>query len=108
MTRHKTSDDVTLSSVTDTVRSPAGDERAPGPASPKPRRRVRPGWKAILVRQDTFREVRAIQKSMVDTPIDLCHLADACLRMALEGGAEKIMRRAVSDIGYFINRKDKG
>jgi len=94
--------DYTVLSVTDALRSPPGEGGVPGPASPK-RRRVRPGWKATLVRQDTFRRLRAIQKSMVEHPIDLSYLSEACLRIALDVGAEEIVKRAALDIQQGVN-----
>lgn len=94
-------DDHSVHGVSDTHRSPPG-EGVPGPTSPK-RRRVRPGWKATLVRQDTFRRLRAIQKSMVENPIDLSYLCEACLQIALDLGAEEIVKRAALDIQQRVN-----
>jgi len=95
-------DDHGVHSVSDAHRSPGGEGCVPGPASPK-RRRVRPGWKATLVRQDTFRRLRAIQKSMVENPIDLSYLCEACLRIALDIGAEEIVKRAALEIQQGMN-----
>jgi hypothetical protein len=92
----------TVSSVTDALRSRSGEGCVPGPASPK-RRRVRPGWKATLVRRDTFRRLRAIQKSMIENPIDLSYLCEACLRIALDIGAEEIVKRAALEIQQGMN-----
>lgn len=66
-----------------------------GPASPNRKRRVRPGWKATIVRANTFSKVRAIQKSTSDPSIDLSYLMDACVQMALESGGDAIVRRAL-------------
>ena len=56
-------------------------------AYPQHKRRVRPGWKATIVRSESFARLRAIQKSTIDPAIDLSYLADACLQMALDIGA---------------------
>lgn len=95
-------DDYSVHGVSDAHRSPGGEGGVPGPTSPK-RRRVRPGWKATLVRQDTFRRLRAIQKSTVENPIDLSYLCEACLRIALDLGAEEIVKRAALDIQQGMN-----
>ncbi len=65
-------------------------------ASPNPKRRIRPGWKATIVRSESFAQLRAIQKSTTDPVIDLSYLADACLQMALDIGSEAIVQRALS------------
>jgi hypothetical protein len=65
------------------------------PASPQRKRAIRPGWKATIVRAESFARLRAIQKSTADPAIDLSYLTDACLQMALEMGAEAIVRRAL-------------
>lgn len=67
-------------------------------AYPQPKRTTRPGWKATLVRIETFSKLRAIQKSTTDPAIDLSYLTDACLQIALELGGEAIVRRALDDI----------
>lgn len=64
-------------------------------AYPQPKRRVRPGWKATIVRAESFAKLRAIQKSTSDPAIDLSYLTDACLQIALELGAEAIVKRAL-------------
>ena len=79
------------------------DAPARGPAkhasaSPKSKRRIRPGWKATIVRSDSFARLRVIQKSTTDPVIDLSDLADACLRLALDIGREAIVQRALSDL----------
>ena len=68
------------------------------PAYPQQQRTQRPGWKATLVRIETFSKLRAIQKSTTDPAIDLSYLTDACLQIALEIGGEAIVRRALDDI----------
>ena len=67
-------------------------------ASPKPRRRIRPGWKSTIVRSESFARLRAIQKSTTDPVVDLSYLVDACLQMALDVGPEAIVQRALSGL----------
>jgi hypothetical protein len=67
-------------------------------ASPKPRRRIRPGWKATIVRSESFARLRAIQKSTTDPVVDLSYLVDACLQMALDIGPEAIVQRALAGL----------
>jgi hypothetical protein len=67
-------------------------------ASPSSKRRIRPGWKATIVRSESFARLRAIQKSTTDPVIDLSYLADACLQMALDVGPEAIVQRALSGL----------
>jgi hypothetical protein len=64
-------------------------------AYPQAKRRVRPGWKATIVRSESFARLRAIQKSTTDPAIDLSYLTDACLQIALDIGAEVIVQRAL-------------
>lgn len=59
-------------------------------------RRVRPGWKPTLVRESSFQQLRAIQKSSCDCALDLSCLSDACIALALELGAERIVERALA------------
>jgi hypothetical protein len=67
-------------------------------AYPQPKRRPRPGWKATIVRAESFARLRAIQKSTTDPVVDLSYLADACLQMALDIGPEAIVQRALSGL----------
>ncbi|MDP1692107.1 MAG: hypothetical protein Q8L49_09210 [Burkholderiaceae bacterium] len=67
-------------------------------ASPNSKRRIRPGWKATIVRSESFARLRAIQKSTTDPAIDLSYLVDACLQMALDIGAEAIVQRALTGL----------
>ena len=67
-------------------------------ASPKSMRRIRPGWKATIVRSESFARLRAIQKSTTDPVIDLSYLVDACLQMALDVGPEAIVQRALAGL----------
>lgn len=64
-------------------------------AYPQPKRRPRPGWKATIVRAESFARLRAIQKSTTDPAIDLSYLTDACLQIALDIGADAIVQRAI-------------
>lgn len=75
--------------------SPQGGSSTRSSAYPQPKRKVRPGWKATIVRADSFAKLRAIQKSTSDPAIDLSYLTDACLQIALELGAEAIVKRAL-------------
>ena len=68
------------------------------PAYPQPKRTHRPGWKATLVRSETFMKLRALQKSTTDPAIDLSYLTDACLQLALEMGGDVIVQRALDGI----------
>ena len=65
-------------------------------AFPQAKRRVRPGWKATIVRSESFARLRAIQKSTTDPSIDLSYLTDACLQIALDIGGEAIVQRALT------------
>ena len=65
-------------------------------AYPHAKRRVRPGWKATIVRSESFARLRAIQKSTTDPAIDLSYLTDACLQIALDIGGEAIVQRALT------------
>lgn len=68
-------------------------------ASPQQRRKPRPGWTATIVRSQSFAQLRRIQKSTTDPVIDLSYLADACVELALELGAEEIVKRAIASFG---------
>ena len=74
----------------------AGGTARQASASPQPKRRIRPGWKATIVRSESFARLRAIQTSTNDPVIDLSYLADACLQLALDIGSEAIVQRALS------------
>ena len=85
---------------------PHGGEAAPSedpkagqpPASPQRAKPVRAGWKATLLRRETFLQLRALQKSTNDFTLDLSCLTDACVRMAREQGSEAIVQRALADL----------
>lgn len=68
-------------------------------ASPQRKRKPRPGWTATIVRSESFAALRRIQKSTTDPVIDLSYLADACVALALELGAEEIVKRAIASFG---------
>ena len=74
-----------------------GTEGTRPPASPKPRR-LRPGWRPVIVRAETFDRLRALQKSTRDPAVDLSYLCDACVQLALERGVEAIVMRALADL----------
>jgi hypothetical protein len=83
-------------------RAPTADAAPSGAtsaASPQHSRKPRPGWKATIVRSESFAELRRIQKSTRDPVIDLSYLADACVELALELGAERIVQRAIASFG---------
>ena len=77
---------------------PPGNTAASSSASPQPKRRVRPGWKATIVRTESFTRLRAIQKSTNDPAIDLSYLTDACLQIALDLGRDAIVSRALDGL----------
>jgi hypothetical protein len=84
------------------ARAPTADAAPSGAtsaASPHHSRKPRPGWKATIVRSESFAELRRIQKSTRDPVIDLSYLADACVELALELGAERIVQRAIASFG---------
>lgn len=58
-----------------------------------------PGWKAILVREETFRRLQSIQKSTIDPHLDLRYLGDAAVLLALESAQDKsIVRKACDEL----------
>ena len=75
--------------------SPQRESPVRASAYPPPTRRMRPGWRATLIRLETFERLRALQQSTTDPAIDLSYLTDACLQMALERGREEIVKRAL-------------
>lgn len=87
-----------LASVGDPVDGAAQATPSKGaPASPD-RRRIRHGWRAVIVRAESFAELREIQKSTTDPVVDLSYLMDACVRLALQIGPQEIVKRAVADL----------
>lgn len=81
--------------VADTSQS--SNKAEPSPL-PKSRKTVRSGWRPTIVRAETFKRLQVVQKSMVDPPVDLSYLSEACLQIALDLGPEEIMKRALSDV----------
>jgi hypothetical protein len=79
------------------------DRSAHSSAFPQQKRKIRPGWKATIVRAESFAKLRAIQKSTTDPAIDLSYLTDACVQMALEQGSEAIVQRVFD--GFRSPRK---
>jgi hypothetical protein len=78
--------------------SPNGASSTAASAYPQPKRRLRPGWRATIVRYESFAKLRAIQKSTTDPAIDLSYLTDACLQIALELGRDAIVKRALDGL----------
>jgi hypothetical protein len=62
-----------------------------------------PGWRPLLVRNDSFEKLQEIQRLTTDPAIDLCYLADACVQLALEAGNEAIVQRVFD--GFRRTRK---
>ena len=67
------------------------------PASESARKRL-PGWKAILVREETFERLRSIQTSMIDPPFDLRYVGDAAVQLVLDRGEGEIMQRTRAEV----------
>jgi hypothetical protein len=69
------------------------------PASVKERKTRLPGWKAILVRDETFLRLQSIQASTVDPHLDLRYLGDASVLLTLdELSPAHIVKRAVEEM----------
>ena len=81
-----------------------GASSAQGPTSPQRKRNLRDGWKSTLLRRETFQQLRSLQKSTVDPRLDLSYLTDACVRLALDLGAEHIVRRAIADLKPVLRK----
>jgi hypothetical protein len=75
--------------------SPTGAAAEADSAYPQHKRKLRPGWRATIVRHESFAKLRAIQKSTTDPAIDLSYLTDACLQIALDLGRDVIVKRAL-------------
>ena len=68
-------------------------------ASAKERKTRLPGWKAILVRDETFLRLQRIQASTVDPHLDLRYLGDASVLLTLdEASPAHIVKRAVEEM----------
>jgi len=58
-----------------------------------------PGWKAILVREDTFRLLQAIQLASHDAYLDLRYVGDAAVLVGLDAAEPAdIVRRACDEM----------
>ena len=69
------------------------------PASMKERKTRLPGWRAILVRDETFLRLQSIQASTVDPHLDLRYLGDASVLLTLdEASPAHIVKRAVEEM----------
>ena len=90
--------DLLISSANAPVQPPSTAEPLPMPKSPKSNKRLRPGWRPTIVRRESFKRLRDIQKSMVDPALDLSYLSDACIQIALDLGAEAIVKRALAEL----------
>ena len=67
--------------------------------SPKERKTRLPGWRAILVRDETFVRLQSIQASTIDPHLDLRYLGDASVLLTLDGASPAhIVKRAVEEM----------
>lgn len=58
-----------------------------------------PGWKAILIREETFKQLQGIQKSTIDVHLDLRYLGDAAVLLALDASSgNEIVKRACDEM----------
>lgn len=58
-----------------------------------------PGWRAILVREETFARLQSIQASTVDPHLDLRYIGDASVLLTLdEASPAHIVKRAVDEM----------
>jgi len=65
----------------------------------KERKTRLPGWRAILVRDETFLRLQRIQASTVDPHLDLRYLGDASVLLTLdEASPAHIVKRAVEEM----------
>ena len=69
------------------------------PASKQERKTRLPGWRAILVRDETFLRLQSIQASTIDPHLDLRYLGDASVLLTLdEMSPVHIVKRAVEEM----------
>ena len=61
-------------------------------------RKTLPGWKAILVRQETFERLQSIQASTIDPRFDLRYIGDAAVQMALDRGEGEVLLRTREEV----------
>lgn len=71
---------------------------APASLASDTARRTLPGWKAILVRQETFERLQSIQASTIDPHFDLRYIGDAAVQMALERGEGEVLQRTREEV----------
>jgi hypothetical protein len=64
------------------------------PKSPKHGAHRDPAFTATLVRRDTMKVLRKLQKSTPKPRLDLKFLSEACHQVALERGPEEVVKRA--------------
>ena len=74
--------------------------RIDSPVSPASEtgRKTLPGWKAILVRQETFERLQSIQASTIDPRFDLRYIGDAAVQMALDRGEGEVLQRTREEV----------
>ena len=78
---------------------PASPASTASTASTKERRTRLPGWRAILVRDETFLRLQSIQASTIDPHLDLRYIGDATVLLTLDETAPAhIVKRAVEDM----------
>ncbi len=61
-------------------------------------RKTLPGWKAILVRQETFERLQSIQTSTIDPRFDLRYIGDAAVLLALDRGEGEVLQRTREEV----------
>ena len=61
-------------------------------------RKMLPGWKAILVRQETFERLQSIQASTIDPRFDLRYIGDGSVQIALECGERDVLQRTREEV----------
>ena len=68
-------------------------------ASTKERKTRLPGWRAILVREETFLRLQSIQASTIDPHLDLRYIGDASVVLTLdELPAAHVVKKAVDEM----------
>jgi hypothetical protein len=79
--------------------APASYASPTSPASTQERKTRLPGWRAILVRDETFLRLQSIQASRIDPHLDLRYLGDASVLLTLdELSPAHIVKRAVEEM----------
>jgi hypothetical protein len=64
----------------------------------KEARQKLPGWKAVLVTDETYARLQEIRQSRQDPPIHLHYLSEAAVLIALESGSGPILKRAGTEV----------